>query len=289
MARRRLAVVLLVPQPLATEVDGIRRALGDHFLGHVDPHITLVPPTNVRTDDVDGVLAAVRATAAATGGFALRLGPVTTFAPVSPVAYLAVQGPASELERLAGLAAGLRAGPFDRPREHPFVPHCTVAGELTPARLEAAVDLLAGFSMPASFDRVHVLEEQEPGRVWRPIHDAPLGAPAGRVGEGGYALALEVVERVEPVDGRPFSITARRDRELVGRAWGWVRDDVAELAELVVPEAHRRVGIGRHLLAAVEHEARVRGAGLIGAWADGDFLAGAGWVADGDGRWVRRL
>jgi 2'-5' RNA ligase len=293
MARRRLAVVLLVSPPLATEIDGIRRALGDHYLGHVDPHITLVPPTNVGAGDVEGVFAAVRATAAATDPFALTLGPVATFAPVSPVAYLAVAGPAGELARLAALHEALRAGPFDRPREHEFVPHCTVAGELTPTRLAAAVDLLARFAEPASFDRVHVLEEQEPGRVWRPIFDAPFAVSTARVGEGGLALALEVSERVEPVDGRPFAITARRSGERVGQAWGWVRGEAGELAELAVGEGHRRTGIGRHLLTAAEHEARVRGAVRLGAWAAGPaavgLLTGAGWGPDGDGRWVRHL
>jgi 2'-5' RNA ligase/GNAT superfamily N-acetyltransferase len=293
MARSRLAVVLLVPQPLATEVDGLRRALGDPFLGHVDPHVTLVPPVNVRTDQVDGALATVRAVAATTDPFAFRLGPVATFAPVTPVAYLRVGGAPAELARLDGLQEALRSGPFDRPREHRFVPHCTVAGELSEERLAAAADLLGHFSMPAGFERVHVLEEQQPGRVWRPIFDAPLAAPAGRVGEGGLALSLEVSARAEPVAGAPFSITARRDGEPVGRAWGWVAGGWAELAELVVPEAHRRTGIGRHLLAAVEHEARSRGAARIGAWADGEaaagLLVGAGWAATGDGRCVHEL
>ena len=293
MARRRLAVVLLVPQPLATEIDGIRRALGDHYLGHVDPHITLVPPVNVRADELDAVLASVRSAAAAAGPFSFRLGPVASFAPVTPVAYLEVQGAPRDLERLHALEQAMRAGPFDRPRDHPFVPHCTVAGELTEGRLAPAIDLLANFSMPASFERVHVLEEQEPGRVWRPIADAPFDAPAGRVGEGGLALTLEVSERAEPIDATAFTITARRDGEPVASAWGWVGADGAELAELTVADAHRRTGIGRQLLLAVEHEARRRGASRIGGWtrsaAAGALLAGAGWAPDGDGRWVRVL
>ena len=40
--RLRLAVALLVPEPAATEIDGLRRALGDPGLGNVVPHITLI-------------------------------------------------------------------------------------------------------------------------------------------------------------------------------------------------------------------------------------------------------
>ncbi len=286
-------MVLLVPPPTATEIDGIRRALGDHFLGHVDPHITLIPPVNLPEAEVDAVLAMVGEVASAVAPFQVRLGPVATFAPVTPVAYLTVDAPEADLARLADLHRALRAGRLDRPDTFPYTPHCTVAGELSDDRLAAVVDLMAEVSFPVSFDRVHVLEEQQPGRVWRPIHDVPLGAEPAVIGRGGLELTLEVGERAEPVDAQPFTIVARRQGERVGRAWGWVLGDDAELAELVVEEAHRRTGIGRHLLAAVEHEARVRGASRIGATArdlsSRQLLLGAGWNTGIDDRWVRDL
>jgi hypothetical protein len=52
MGRHRLGVVLLVPDPWAAEVDGLRRALGDEALDRVAPHITLVPPSNVSDEDL---------------------------------------------------------------------------------------------------------------------------------------------------------------------------------------------------------------------------------------------
>ena len=57
----------------------------------------------------------------------LRLGPVATFAPVNPVAYLAVAGEAEPLAHLVGLKDALHAGPLDRPADFAFVPHVTVA------------------------------------------------------------------------------------------------------------------------------------------------------------------
>src|SRR3546814_172824 len=97
MARQRLGVVLLVPQPLATEVDGVRRALGDGALARIAPHITLVPPVNVAERDRPEALAIVRRAAGASRPLHLTLGPVVTFAPVNPVAYLHVGGDEEQL------------------------------------------------------------------------------------------------------------------------------------------------------------------------------------------------
>jgi 2'-5' RNA ligase len=174
VARHRLGIVLLVPEPWATEVDGIRRALGDDALGRIPSHVTLVPPVNVRDDDLAEAFDLVHATAVACPPLDLCLGPVTTFAPVNPVAYLAVGGPPTTLSHLVGLRDALHAGPLDRPSDHDFVPHVTVAGELPPDRLEASVVVLADYRADVRFERVHVLAEQ-PGRVWVPVADAPLG------------------------------------------------------------------------------------------------------------------
>src|SRR5688572_3800754 len=99
--RRRLGVVLLVPQPLATEIDGLRRALGDGSLGRIPAHLTLVPPVNVREDEVPDALRVLRAAAASTTPFTVELGPPATFSPVNPVVYLAVDGAGrDDVERL---------------------------------------------------------------------------------------------------------------------------------------------------------------------------------------------
>src|SRR5688572_23937225 len=159
MARQRLGVVLLIPQPLATEIDGLRRALGDEALPRIAPHITLVSPVNVAERDLPRAFTVVRAAAAATAPLALRIGPVTTFAPANPVAYLQVGGERQVLDALERLRTGCLEGPLDRPRKHEFVPHVTVANELTEARLELAARVLSDFSAETTIDRVHVLAE----------------------------------------------------------------------------------------------------------------------------------
>ena len=312
MARQRLGVVLLVPQPLATQIDGLRRALGDVSLGRVPPHVTLVSPINVAERDLPAAFAVVRAAASFTPVLSLRLGPVTTFQPVNPVAYLTVDGKAEAMEELAALRDSCLAGPLERRHDHDFVPHVTVAAEQEAARLDAAVRALSDFSADVTFDRVHVLAEQ-PGRIWVPIAESPLGEPPREVGRGSLPLEVAVAGRLdveaaallaidhEPA-GRPFSVTARRDGAVVGAAWGWTAGGRLEVADLVVAAAHRGQGIGRHVLQAVEEIGRKRscsfaGMGAPGSGAPAALLSGAGWsvVPSGDAmpvayrRWERPL
>ncbi len=294
MARQRLGVVLLVPQPLATQIDGLRRALGDGALGRIPPHITLVPPVNVAERDLPAAFAVVRRAAAATDPLHLRLGPVVTFLPVNPVAYLAVAGDAAQMDALAALRDGCLAEPLHREQEHEFVPHVTVADELAGPRLDAVGTVLADFAADVSFDRVHVLAEQ-PGRVWAPIADMALGAAPAVVARGSLPLEISVSGRPDieaaallaidsEAQGLPFAITARRDGSIVAAAWGWTAGGWLELADLVVAAAHRGQGIGRHVVAAVEDLGRRRSCARAGAAAPGGgpaaaLLAASGWVA----------
>jgi 2'-5' RNA ligase len=275
MARQRLGVVLLVPQPIATQVDGIRRALGDGALGRIQPHITLVPPVNVAERDLPKAFSIVRAAAATVQPLVMRLGPVATFAPVNPVAYLRVGGDAPMLEALERLRTGCLQGPLDRPQDHEFVPHVTVADDLAADRLDAVAQVLADVTVEVTFDRVHVLSEL-PGRVWRPVADATLGERPAAVGRGSLPLDLVTSGRPdveaaallsfeETTAGTPFAITAYRDGQVVAAAWGWSARGALELADVAVALEHRGQGIGRHVLAAVEALAARRDCEVVGA------------------------
>src|SRR5436190_16516649 len=277
MARQRLGVVLLVPQPWATEIDGVRRALGDGARERIPPHITLVPPVNVQDRDLPRAFTVVRTAASTIAPLTLRIGPVATFAPVNPVAYLQVGGEPQVLEALGRLRTSCLQGPLDRPSDHDFVPHVTVADELAEARLAKVVGLLTDWVAETTIDRVHVLAEL-PGRVWKPVADAPLGERPATVGRGSLPLDLTVSGRPdveaaallsfdEATAGLPFAVTARRDDEVIAAAWGWSARGALEVADLVVAAEHRGQGVGRHVLAAVVALARRREGELAGAGA----------------------
>jgi 2'-5' RNA ligase len=226
--KHRLGVALLVPAPADAAVDALRRALGDPAFGRIPAHLTLVPPVNVREDRMDDALAALRAAAGALPGpLELELGPVATFLPVNPVAYLSVGG---DLDGLQALRDAVFVEPFARPLTWSFVPHVTIADEAPEERIEAALAALASFHMGATFTHVHVLEEG-PGRVWRPVADARLG-PTPAPGHGGLPVDVDVSTAPPPdaarLLGPATTVTARRDGRVVGVlvAYG---DDVVRL------------------------------------------------------------
>jgi 2'-5' RNA ligase/GNAT superfamily N-acetyltransferase len=300
---------LLVPQPLATEIDGLRRALGDGARERIAPHLTLVPPVNVAERDLPRAFALVRTAATTVAPLTLRLGPVATFEPVNPVAYLQVGGEPQVLDALERLRTSCLQGPLERTSEHEFVPHVTVADELADVRLSEVDRLLWDFTAEITVDHVHVLAEL-PGRVWRPVADAPLGARPSVVGRG--SLPLELTESGRPdveaaallsfeeeSNGRPFALTARRDDQVIGAAWGWSARGALEVADLAIAAEHRGLGFGRHVLAGVVALARRRGCEVAGATAvsggpGAALLSAAGFrpsYTGGDGpiRWELRL
>jgi 2'-5' RNA ligase len=276
--RRRLAAALLLAPPWSTEIDGLRRACGDAQLARVAPHITLVPPVNVREDDLSTVLALVRRAATALpSGLDLRIGPTATFLPESPVLYLQVAGPGVDDGGLAGLRDRLRAGPLARPDRWPFVPHVTLMQDQPAERLVAGVAALGSYTVETGIDRLHLLEEQAGpvgGRRWVPIADARFGARVV-VGRGSLPLELTTGSVVDPearslwprsseadplgggTNGDRVVVTARRSDggELVGLAAGHRQD--AEPEVLVVAPSARGEGAEGHLLSRWRWSAEV--------------------------------
>lgn len=280
MPRLRLGVALLVPEPLATEIDGLRRACGDGSRHRVAPHLTLVPPVNVRVDDLPLALGVLRRAAAATRPFTLRLGPPATFLPATPTLHLAVGGRGDATVVLRRLRDAVFVPPLERDLTHPFVPHVTLSDEMDPDRIAGALTALADFFVEADFDRVHLLEERRHGdahRRWVPVADAPF-APEIVVGRGGVELELAVCRLVDPEAARveqavwpedapvpppvpegavPVVVVARRRGEVVAVARGWVDRHGEELVSLLVVPEHRGQGIARQVVAAFRHAAAV--------------------------------
>lgn len=257
-------------------------AVGCPSLETQPPHVTLVPPVNVRESDLGEALRVVRGGARqCLGPITLRLGPVTTFAPVSPVVYVGVTG---DVVSLLTLRAALLRGPLQRPAIHPYVPHATLHESASEELLAAAPAALRSFSGTTVADMVTVLEEGA-DRVWRPIMDVAFGAAVVR-GRGGVELhfvrssmvAPDVADQVgldgDAVDGTDRGDSPRRDRlviearrdgddgEAVAVAVGLWRDSSFVVQHVAVAPAHRGQGIGSRLadeLRAVAAVKRVDG------------------------------
>jgi len=278
-------VVVLLEPPLSVEVDGLRRALGAPALHHIAPHITLVPPVNVRRERLPEVLADLRAAAAKLDGpIGLSVGPPASFLPQNPVLYLAVDGDGAALAALGAARDHLMAGAAGRPEAWPWVPHVTLIDRGTPDDLGAAERLLDRYSAGLEVDRLVLLEERRAGevRVWAPIADAALGEPAV-LSQGVLALELARSTILDPLArsalgvtgpeaGSParaaIVITARREGATVGAARAYLDDSGGHVAVLVEDQV-RRQGIGSHLLAHLESAVRDAGWGCPVLHAEG--------------------
>lgn len=283
MPRRRLGVALLLPQPVRAEVDVLRRSLGADDVDRLPSHLTLVPPVNVREDDLDAALDLLRDAAARTRSFRLVLGPPRTFLPINPVLFLEVGGDVAAVD---GLRDRIFRPPLERNLTWPFQPHVTLLDQGSEERIRAAQEALADYRAEVLLERVHLLQEfnDEGTRYWRPIAEAGFGAPAV-VGRGGLELEVEVGERLSvdaaqfrdrafdqwqhqrfgaPWHSAPVAVTARRDGRIVATADGEVRPDgEAYLNRLIVAPDARREGVGAHLVAAFSSAAADRGATFV--------------------------
>lgn len=265
-------MALLLPSPLDAEVDGLRRALGAGALGRVPPHLTLVPPVNVRQDELALALAVVRKAAGAQRGpLHVRLGPPATFAPNSPVVHLPAQADApADLARLHQMAL---TGPLFRPEKWDWVPHVTLADDADVERIGASLTALASFVVEVDLARLALMEEE--ARVWAPLADVYLGAPVV-VGRGGLPLQMWEGSVLGP-DGaalldesglslpeghrQQVVLTGMRDEELVGVAVAWAVGRPGERVHVavIVEREARGQGVGRALLQALEMSVRRQG------------------------------
>jgi 2'-5' RNA ligase len=264
MARRRLGVACLLPEPVRTEVLGLRRALGAPSLTTQPPHLTLVPPVNVRTDDVDAAIRTLHhAASSASGPLRLSIGPARSFGPVSPVAYLCVDGP--DLSLVHAIRDRVFVPPLHRVVSYDYVPHVTLHEDLEDAALDATVALLSQYRVDLEIRALTILEQDPGDRVWRPFADVLLGAPIVR-GRGGVEIHLRWSNHPAPDVAELCDLHGLigPDRQLLRRkdpAW-WLEARASDHALLgarvggfaTVADSHLGEGIEDRLLSEPEPE-----------------------------------
>jgi 2'-5' RNA ligase/ribosomal protein S18 acetylase RimI-like enzyme len=296
MPRQRLGVALLIPPPVSVELDALRRAVGEDDTDRIASHVTLVPPVNVREEDVDAAVQVLTDAAAGAAPLRLELGPVTSFAPVSPTLHLRVGG---DLERLHALRDAVFTPPLSRPLTHEFVPHVTLVEQSD--RIEESVRALGGYDVEVVIDRVHLMREsrrEDGARMWRPIADARFGSRSAVIGRGGLELEVAVSSLLPPEaqawrDARwdeldvarfgdvspppaPIAVVARRDHRIVATADGEARPTgEAYLGQLIVAADVRNEGIGAHVVAAFASAAADAGSTFLTLRTDADGRARA--------------
>ncbi len=179
---RRIGIAIGLPEPVAQELQAWREKLGDPSAARIVPHVTLLPPTVVVPTGLAAVEEHLRAVAAVSHPFDIRLRGTATFRPVSPVVFVALAEGIAECELLA---ERVRSGPLSQDSLYPYHPHVTVAQDLPGDALDRALAALADYEVRF---RVWGLQmfEQGADRVWRPQRDFPFRhatpGPQERVG-----------------------------------------------------------------------------------------------------------
>ena len=166
-----IGVSIAVPDPFGAALQDFRIALGDESARHIPTHITLVPPTEVADDALDGIERHLQCAAKGQQPFGVRLRGTGTFRPVSPVVFVGV------VEGIAGcemLSAATRRGPLAVDVGFPYHPHVTVAHDLPEDELDFAFGALADYE--AAFEVAEFwlyMHDERDG--WRPTQAFQLG------------------------------------------------------------------------------------------------------------------
>ncbi|MFF7633854.1 2'-5' RNA ligase family protein [Kitasatospora sp. NPDC008050] len=167
-----IGVAVTVPEPFGSAIQDTRAALGDPLARAIPTHVTLLPPTEIRTERLPEVRAHLAAVAAAHQPFRMLLHGSGSFRPVSPVVFVRVEEGAQECRELE---AAIRSGPLARELAFPYHPHVTVAHGLPEEALDAALvearEFHAAFAVPS-----FTLSWCGTDAVWRPWCGYGLGA-----------------------------------------------------------------------------------------------------------------
>ena len=173
MSSRDIGVAIGIPEPYTSELQDWRERLGDPNAGGIPPHVTLLPPTALTSDDLDQVEEHLLGVAERHAPFTMHLRGSGTFRPISPVVFVPLVQGIGECERLE---ADVRRGALAREVKFPYHPHVTVAHDLDEAALDRAFEELATYDARFQVWGFSLFEQGKDG-VWRPQRDFPFATP----------------------------------------------------------------------------------------------------------------
>ncbi len=140
--RVQLGVVITIPQPHASVLADWRRRVGDGLGELIPPHVTLLTPTTVDSDELPAVHAHLLKAAEAAVPFPMHLFGTGTFRPTSPVVFIQVARGIAECQ---SLEQSIRSGPLLRDLDFVYHPHVTVAQEVPDEALDEVYEGLSTF------------------------------------------------------------------------------------------------------------------------------------------------
>jgi 2'-5' RNA ligase len=172
-----IGLSLAVPQPWAGELQLARQNFGDPNAELIPPHITVIGPTVVDSDELRAIESHLWRVARSRLPFTVELDGAGTFLPTSPVVFIKVSAGAAECERLA---ADARLGLLYQPLRFPYHPHVTIAQEVPDDALHRALVEFADYKAQFEVESL-LLSEPSPGGVWRIRRQFMFSGTGGKV------------------------------------------------------------------------------------------------------------
>lgn len=168
-----IGVALAIPEPHASVLRGWRREVGDPEADRIPPHVTLLPPTNFATDELDIVEKHLEQAATTLSPFSMQLTGTGTFRPVSEVVFVQVSVGIAECEMLE---RAVRRDPIVREVQFPYHPHVTVGHDIPTAALDEAFHGLRDFVAQFTVDRFMMYHQDAEG-AWHVRREVALTGP----------------------------------------------------------------------------------------------------------------
>lgn len=165
-----VGVALAVPEPHAAVLAGWRRRIGDPEAARIPPHVTLLPPTEIETDQLELVDKHLAEAATAVLPFTMKLSGTGTFRPLSQVVFVQVATGAAQCELLE---QAVRRDPIVREVGFPYHPHVTVGHDVADEYLDQAYEGLRDFVAQFRVE-AFTLYAQDPDGTWHPHREYPL-------------------------------------------------------------------------------------------------------------------
>ena len=158
-----LGVAIEIPEPYGSAIDTARLGY-EPSMGRMPAHITLLPPIDVDSDVLPGVIEHLSSVASRLSPFDVELHGTGTFQPVSPVVFIALSRGISSCERAE---AQVRTGLLAVESRFPYHPHVTLAHDVSDALLARAFDDFMDFRARFTVAQMHLFSLHEDG--WHPL------------------------------------------------------------------------------------------------------------------------